>query len=264
MRPISTTELQNIQLDILKEVHNFCVASHLRYSLSSGTLIGAIRHDGFIPWDDDIDIMMPRPDYEAFIQNFHHDYLEVMDYSKDSNYPFTYGKVYDRRTILKEKASKTWENSVYIDVFVIDGLGEDLQKAQAHYRQIRKIRDILTVKIVQLSSNRNFIRNLELMVLKVLISCLPYHSIQKRIIKMMKKFNFENSEYAGNLNFGNENRIFKRSMYESLTTHKFEDASFFILKDYETYLSKVYGDYMQLPPEEKRVTHHAFEAWWKE
>lgn len=88
MKPITTHELRKIQIEILKSIHNYCQENNLRYSLAYGTLLGAVRHKGFIPWDDDIDIMMPRPDYEQFLKGYrgYNEFYQVQDYCTDHSY----------------------------------------------------------------------------------------------------------------------------------------------------------------------------------
>lgn len=261
---IDTKELKEIQLDMLKVVHKFCVNNNIRYSLSSGTLIGAIRHKGYIPWDDDIDIMMPRPDYERFLNTFSHEYLIATDFSKDDSQPLTYGKVYDTRTVMVEKSDRKYDASVFLDVFVIDGLGSDISTAKKLYKKIKYHRDILVVKTVSMAKTRSFYRNIYLGALKVASCLFPFKYVLSRTIKLMKTFDFNSSKLAGNLSWGfGEKRIFNRNMYEEYIDVEFEGNMFRSLKDYDKYLSHVYGDYMKLPPKEKQVTHHVFEAWWK-
>ena len=125
MRQISADELKEIQLNLLNNIDHFCKSNGIQYFLAYGTLIGAIRHDGFIPWDDDIDIAMPRPDYDRFIKKFNaysKDY-QVEDYSITDNYPTPFAKVIDTRTEMRMTLYNQRSSGVYIDVFPIDGIG---------------------------------------------------------------------------------------------------------------------------------------------
>lgn len=119
MKEMTLQELHEVQLAMLDAVDNYCRLNHLRYSLGGGTLLGAVRHHGYIPWDDDIDIMMPRPDYEKFMRYFKHEYYKLYDYRTDDTCGFSFAKLIDTRTIVQEY---TITYSVFIDIFPIDGL----------------------------------------------------------------------------------------------------------------------------------------------
>ena len=112
MKPITDiSEIRAIQLDIMQDIHDFCEQNSIRYFLCAGTLIGAIRHNGYIPWDDDIDIMMPRPDYDRFmdIYNSKGGYYKFIDHKINNKYALPFGKVYDDRTILDEMMYKSYK-----------------------------------------------------------------------------------------------------------------------------------------------------------
>ena len=118
MRAINSDELKSIQLDLLQKTADFCENNGLRYFLCGGTLIGAIRHKGYIPWDDDIDIAMPRPDYEKFVRIFNltQNYYQVMSIETDPDYAYAFAKVYENRTVLKELHYPGDAFGVYIDI----------------------------------------------------------------------------------------------------------------------------------------------------
>ena len=123
MREITDLEeIKKIEYNILKEVHEFCVQNHLTYFLWGGTLLGAVRHNGFIPWDDDIDIAMPRESYDVLIHKFSESHFSVSACTSDANYPFTYAKVYDANTRKLEPVYKDKTDlGINIDIFPIDG-----------------------------------------------------------------------------------------------------------------------------------------------
>ena len=134
MKELSKNEIKTIQLDILQSIHQFCETNNIRYSLAYGTLLGAIRHKGYIPWDDDIDVMMPRPDYERFIQNYPNfcDRNIVQTYNNDNSYYLWCAKVYDNRT---EQITFPTRSGVCVDVFPIDGLPDNLEDVRKYIKK---------------------------------------------------------------------------------------------------------------------------------
>lgn len=263
MKTICIEELKRIQIEILKEVHEFCLVKGLRYSLAYGTLIGAVRHNGFIPWDDDIDILMPRPDYEILKREFIHPVLMFVDRDVDSNCYVTFGKIYNSRTIMREYTDYNCEYGVYIDIFPIDGLPNNTYEAINHYKKMSRMRKLLDFKMVKVSNTRSFLKNLVLIGGKILLFPFRRKSLQDYVIKLKKKYKYEDSNNVAELSFGTYKRILPKEVFESYILHRFEGEEFFIIKEYDKYLTSVFGDYMKLPPIEKRVTHHSFYAYWK-
>ena len=142
-------ELRSLQMGILDDVDRFCNTHHLRYSLSSGTLIGAVRHGGYIPWDDDIDIYMPREDYERFLASYadQEGRYRVLDPNKESHYYYTFAKVVDQRTRMVEKETKGYEIGVYIDVFPVDYVTDDMKRRQRVFKWKKLLYKIRRCKI---------------------------------------------------------------------------------------------------------------------
>ncbi len=142
MKKLNLDEIKKIEFEILIAFDTVCKEHNLRYGLSGGTLLGAIRHGGFIPWDDDIDVVMPRPDYERLIDisnKVFNDRLFFSTPKTDYNTVHAYGKLYDMRTELIEfPDSKRLKSHVYIDVFPLDGLPNDANKNCKHRKKVRK------------------------------------------------------------------------------------------------------------------------------
>lgn len=259
MKKISIEELKLEQLNILQYVHEFCKINQLSYSLAYGTLLGAIRHDGYIPWDDDIDIIMPRPDYNKFIKTFNiiQSRYKVIAPELDSTYYAPYANVYDSTSILKETHLKNNNDiGIKIDIFPIDGIPKCkiLQKLQK--KCISYLNKIRSYK-VEYRTNKNILY-------KVISYIIPMSVIQKMIIKLSQLESFENSDLARNVVYESKHVPYlEKSKYINYEEHIFEDYNYNIVCDFDLILRASYGDYMILPPMKDRVYHHNFEAYWK-
>lgn len=131
MKELSVEETQKVSLEILKTVAHICKTIGVRYCLIYGTLIGAVRHHGFIPWDDDLDIMMPRPDYERFLSYFkkhqsEYKHLELFNHDENANYPYMITRISDSRYQINMDNEKPYGMGVFIDIYPYDGLGKTL------------------------------------------------------------------------------------------------------------------------------------------
>ena len=138
---ISPAEFRIHMMDILQDMQRFCEEKGLRYYLSYGSLLGAVRHKGFIPWDDDIDIWMPRPDYERFCKEYDHPHYKVLSAWTDKDYPLDFAKVHDIRTkVVEEGGDGDW--GVFVDIFILDGIhspeeGVRMMKRVAFHAQVQ-------------------------------------------------------------------------------------------------------------------------------
>lgn len=263
MKLLSTEAFKKIQLEILIDIHEFCVKNNIKYFLAYGTLIGAIRHEGFIPWDDDIDICMPRPDYMRFAELYNHSKYNFYCPEKTKNFPYIHGKVSDDSTIVIENTNKKFPIGVNIDVFPIDGLSSDYLEAKKHYESIVKTRNIINIKKISFSTKRKISRNLLLLILKLLTIIIPFNKAIKDLNGKMRKYDYNNSKYVGELCFGDSKRVLEKTLFETIVLHKFEGYDFYIPIGYDKWLKTIFKDYMQLPPEEKRITHHDFTVYRK-
>lgn len=266
MKIIATKELKSIEVEMLKSIHRFCIDNNIKYSLAFGTLLGAVRHKGFIPWDDDIDIMMPRADYERFIMTFQHPYYKVLALENDNNYVLPYAKAFDDRTILIEKSELEDSYGVFIDIFPIDNIIEDKKNIDEFHRKKKYLNRLFTLKRVSLRKGRAFTKNITLAVSRVFLLPISARSLALKINNLVAKYSKVNSEKSGVV-IPTDNKpksIFPSEVFNSFTTLEFEGYKFMAIAKYDQYLSTWYGDYMKLPPLEKQVSHHLFKAWWKE
>lgn len=264
MREIGKEELKKIQIAILVSIHEFCEQQGLRYSLCFGTLLGAVRHKGFIPWDDDIDIMMPRPDYEKFRATYpgFNPHYSVQSYHIDDSYWFNFVKVYDNRTLFIESAAR---NGVYVDVFPVDGFPEKQQERDSILNSVSLLlnRDLrwATKEYKVKTQRKDFILHYLKYLSRSLLVGSRQHTI-KKIDDLFLSNSFDSSYLAGVFFFGRMLAIMPRSLYEQYKLIQFEGNLLYCINDTHQYLKSLYGDYMQLPPLEKRVGRHNIHAYW--
>lgn len=250
-RKLTIEEIKKISLDILVDVATFCENNDITYYLACGTLLGAIRHNGFIPWDDDIDIMMPRPDYNRFLKEYNGNYLVFKP--DEGMYFFT--KVCDKNTIVIEKGidyKKYDYIGVGIDIFPLDGISSDEKEIE---RIINKSRFL--EMLLRLSNQPIFYRKNPL---KAINRIIPRIIGSKNIVKMIEKnaqtYKYDKSDYVIRLKetTNGETHALAKTVYEK-DYGIFEKHTFCIPKGYDLWLRSFYGDYMKLPPKEKRITH---------
>lgn len=273
MKEIGFEERKNLQLEILKIIDSFCRANNLSYYLAFGTLLGAIRHKGYIPWDDDIDIMMPREDYnkllELYPSNGRYRFLTAQN---TKNFPYAYGKVIDTLTIKNEAIRPKYQMiGLDIDIFPIDNYPDDFDESNIWCKNIRSQQDkmyrLLAPHARGRSIQRTVVRNI-LISVGHLIDDLGISTVSRyvsRIENLSQKYNANNTHYCGIASiatYGVKKRN-RKDIYASAVEVVFEGLKFFAPVGYDEYLKDVYGDYMQLPPVEKRITHHSYNAYWK-
>lgn len=204
MKEIDITELKRIQVDILKHVDEFCREKGIKYSLYAGTLLGAVRHRGFIPWDDDIDIMMKRSDYERFFKEYSkedHSNYQAQEFRFDTNYHYPFGKVTDTRTILREEVLDPYENlGVYIDVFPIENLPNNKFSIWFMYFFHNIFFQIKSYKQTPaLKSRRGIVKNFILKTLHVLFSPFSVEFCIKMMIWNARRYEGRESRYCGDV-----------------------------------------------------------------
>lgn len=261
MKQITNNEIKEIQLSILQDIADFCESNGITYFLAYGTLIGAIRHNGFIPWDDDIDIAMPRQDYEIFLKEYNRrkSSIRVIHFSNDSDYGVPFAKVYDNRTWLNEFKYRKDKYGVFVDVFPVDGVKGKWQVFVA--TKLDKLLHVKKANFVQ----RSFFHNVGICIAKFFLLPFSMSSILKFSDKNAKKYPFGTTEEAGILleTYG-ESEVVDTTVFENTIFHEFEGKQYRIPIGYDRWLRSMYGDYMQLPPKEKQVNHHIFNAYWIE
>lgn len=270
MRKIeSVDELKQIQLDILLAFDKFCEGNDIKYSLAAGSLIGAIRHKGFIPWDDDIDVYLMREDYKKLVEIFPEKYMgkyTLVTMERNKRWNRAYGKLCDDRTVYCEDANGiAMEMGVAIDVFPIDEVPDDFAEWTKYNKRRKFLRNMYTLKFIRINKGRSLVKNLFAIVSKVVLFPFSFKFLA-RIMNWYSQIHngkgykhvYENCPGV----YNTKNAWLKKDFTQVLDA-EFEGHQVKIMSGYDDYLRTIYGDYMQLPPEEKRVTHHIFEAYWK-
>ena len=260
-RTITNEENKAIQLSILKYYDHFCKEHGLQYYLSDGTLLGAIRHKGFIPWDDDIDVEMPRSDWLRIRELFINQDPYVLCYPTDKDSKVHCIKIYDNRTI-KIEGGVAYSNDylgVDIDIFSIDGSADD----QHVYEQDRET--IYTLFNRSCEIKCGYIGSFKHKI-KILLMTIIYgkpKTLMNKAINLCRKHSLENSKYATRYGrFGRGYRV-PIDCYKEAILVDFEGEKFPAPIGYDAVLKAQYGNYMELPPEEKRITHHTNEVYWR-
>ena len=268
---ISLNQVKQLQLQILLEVAAFCDKNGIQYFLTAGTLIGALRHQGFIPWDDDIDLVMLRPDYERFIALFNNrsqvNHIQVVS-PQNEHYPYAYAKVMDTQTVFIEDSSmaKKFPLGVNIDVFPLDFLTDDWKSACRWVHHVYRYNTLLAVKHISLDKPRAWYKQGLIRLAQAFLKTIPTGWLIKRINILAQNYAAQpQSKYVGQivLKAKGEREIVERAWFGSGVCVPFEGHVFTAPAGYDPYLKRLFGNYMQLPPKEQQISHHYFEAYYK-
>lgn len=267
-KDVNLRDLQLVELDMLKEFVKICQELNLRYFLAGGTLLGCIRHGGFIPWDDDLDVMMPREDYEIFLekgQALMKEKFFLQSYKTDSEWARGFAKIRNSDTTFIENSVQNLNinHGVYIDIFPLDGCKSKskilnlknkimLEVHRIYFAQMFCIKNPERTKIKVMHFINTILK-------KTIYRKKTYEDLLQKEKKILTKYSYDESKYA--CIFVDPavkplSNIFPRSYFDKGIVKKFEDIDVIVPKDYDSFLKQQYGDYMQLPPEDKRQPHH--------
>lgn len=267
MREVSPEECKKLQLNILINVAKFCDEHDIKYSLAYGTLIGAIRHKGFIPWDDDIDIIMIRDDYERFISLYNDNNFQLIDGSHHANH--LHARVTEMSTKIDFPRSaikrKFYNGGVWVDVFPIDNVPQSEKDYRSFMKKIwflcrlQKYGELGAKELSKGSALKKAIHGFLHLIIKPFVR--PIGRITER---MMIKYNEIPSDKMANvslyyLKYPSFNSFYMNEFIDV----EFEGYKFKALKNYDEFLRGIYGDYMTLPPISDRTPRHDYIAYWR-
>ena len=257
-------ELKQVLLDMMKWFHKLCEENNIRYYALGGTMLGAARHRGFIPWDDDIDVGIPRSDYERlmviFKENPNLRYVIETPLSDAKDFFYTHAKIYDTKTTLIERAKTNIKRGIFIDVFPLDGLGDNIIESKKRFSIINWCSILLISRITAVRKGRKLLKNLAVLTLQLIPSfILDNKKLQRKIDKLCRKYDFDKCIYGGNLlgHWGFK-EVMETRIMGTPTLYDFEDMQIYGAENYKEYLEHLYGEWEKLPPENKQVSIHDF------
>ena len=277
MKELSLKEMQQVLLGMMSKIHVFCIRNDIRYSLAYGTLLGAVRHKGFIPWDDDIDIFMPRPDYERFLKTFKPENGITLIPPGKSSY-IAIARICDiEQTIFSSilpwhAAIKGQETGLWIDVFPIDGAEDDrnlFRERALKIADLRKKQLCARRAIPSVLSSGSLKQAVKQLLRKIRYFNLDIHKINEQILSTALDVPYESCNHCSQIPCTDtlDKQYFEKKVFEEYIDLEFEGRQFKALKEWDTFLSTMYGkNYMQPPPPKDREQHtlDCNRFYWKE
>ena len=278
MQEMTNKEMQAVELEILKVLSNICEEQNLDYFLMYGTLLGAARHKGFIPWDDDLDIMMKRSDYDKLLKYLVEHEKELMPYklfSKVNNpeYPFMISRFCDTRYKYVANNEKDCGMGLFVDIYPLDGAGhswKEVKKKGNYFRFLSSMcflasREHFFVDHVEYSSKMSIKQTVIKIPLYLIAKVTGVEFWFKRLEKLKDKYKYDECEFVGPTTWQSDYRrdVMKKEWVDETIFVQFEDSKFRAPKRYKDVLKHKYGNYMEMPPVEKRVATHDYKAYRK-
>ena len=260
--------IQTCELEILKHIRDLCDRNGLTYFLAYGSLIGAVRHQGFIPWDDDVDIHMPREDYlklAEIMAREQHPYYRLISRETSPKFSHILAKVIDTRTKLRQRTywSEKVPLGIYVDVFLLDGAGDTPEEAEAAYTEAylcyRHWERAATIMFPPNKGHRYYFRKW-LHNIPEKLKGVRYWMDQHTALCMRKSY--YDCEFVAAMGAGSKSparNVWKRDWFGNGTEVVFCGEFFRVPENWDLILRPEYGDYMQLPPPEKRVSRHSYD-----
>lgn len=267
MKELTLQELKEIEFSILKEFDAFCKENNIRYFLAYGTLLGAIRYKKFIPWDDDVDVLVPREDYNRLLTLFRDsEKYRLYAYEKDSRYLYPFAKICDTETV---KCEFGYDNGVDlgvdIDIFPLDAWDDDLEKAKKEMKYIKTNMEYLRLTKLKKPDSANPIKRFVKGIVMLFCKMHGGEYYIKKIINATCKEGQTGNNFVGCKTWCvyGDRGIHRAQAFASAVEIEFEGQMFPAPVGYDEYLTDLYGDYLPEPPKEKQKTHHTFKAYRK-
>ena len=268
LRKLSLSEIREIQLNMMDYIDRICRENQIEYSLAYGTLIGAVRHSGFIPWDDDLDIFMTRNHYEKFLKLMkdssvnRHPY-RVINY-EEAFFPWT--KVIDSRTVVMEREDYGIKDyGIWIDVFPYDHVPDPAGIESNKFRKKLDLYNRLgTYRALSMrhAQNRKLPYKMAFGIIKLGLSVFPINYFGKKWNSFAQTYNNIQTGFLGfSAIYSQAHSAFNETLFNDYIEMEFEDRKYLCIKGYDYYLSTVYGDYMKLPPKNEQYPKHLYEAF---
>ena len=261
---------QERMLHMMVEFDAYCEKHGLRYFLAYGTLLGAVRHQGFIPWDDDVDLFMPRPDYERLLQESEiSEHTQIVSYRNPQqyNHPFAASVLADRHTIMVEDHVKIQTGKgIFCDIFPLDGLPDDPKERKRHLNRLERLQVLLCCGN-SVEPGCGSLKNTVKTIISKLLSHKDMKQYAQKLDQLAQKYDYDTSSYViPAVAFDRAPEQFRRPRkdYETFVRMPFCGHLFRVPAGYEAILKANYGDYMQLPPEEERNPHHGIQIYFRE
>ena len=265
MRKLTLEEIKERELELLLQFQAACEEHGLRFYLAGGTLLGAVRHEGFIPWDDDIDVCMPRPDYNRFRVLYRDGKVPFSEHVtmccfEDGNYDLPFMKIYDTRIqVSNAHYDDLVDPFLWIDILPVDGLPDDEEEVRQIYEAVGKERRILLAGLSKTGHGKTWFKKLiKPLFFRPYVRLLGARHFSGKIASIAKNYPYESSSrYCGAITWGlyGAGERMEKSEFETSVPVSFEGHTFQAMSCIDSYLKGIYGDYMQLPPVEKRSTH---------
>lgn len=268
---IELQEMQEIELDILKYLKEICDQNSLKYYLAYGTLLGAVRHKGFIPWDDDVDVMMPREDYGRLVQIMKgnpHPYYQLVSTDTYKNFTAPLPKIIDKRTTLVQHYDfvEKVPLGVYIDIFILDGMTDSFKTAvELRKKSMKLYRSWERADATLFPPGRSKLYGLLRAIRNIPYKMYGISRSLQRLERNNRQYSFYKSHYVSILNFVEESPEKSVMEAEWLGDGKemlFEGIMFRVPFNYDMVLHNRYGDYMTLPPKEQQTSQHSYTVYW--